>query len=607
MKTLDRITDRARSLAQLSLLPRRFHSVLNGYKIFQRVDGNKPEYYFSFFYAQQMYNKGYMPYRFMCCSAGINLLHFLEKVYEEEDPKNYRSKVSKIITLCNELFQSTVIEFPNDYYLENNKMRYLIKVLPFDKFYIIFKNIYAKMIRKNNIEDTNCEAILDLHDFLINLPKIRENDNPQELFDIILRVISYNKTLATEILPYINYQKIRKAANSNEMLRFISKVVAARNGYTTSLEQAAERMFYGSLTELQNFETSEEQTEEQKKLIDIERNTCSFSKNIAIISSIGRETGCCFRKGGEAGRLLEPAIKSPLAGILHGYIPFRWFSFVWEMVTYDSDENMFWKNIVLDNVESKGRISMTHWQKIMDIIKSANYKNYLCGTLRNDVSFDTVDMEETVIKRPYALIGYENKFNPIYDDSKYLYTLHTNANHSNDVKLRRMNYSDLLRCGYIERIIYGEKSDNEFIKKKNIAETPSFILDSDFAIYGYIVTSVRQASDPNLQEIINVIPAAINLEDKFLYIDDVFCLNYQACKKTFRIIMEKIAQFCKDNNIVKVIASTNKYSDSLLMKLVKDYGLEVLHGINFNIESEMIEVIQKPNPQYKPTSVEILI
>ena len=350
-----------------------------------------------------LYDKGYLPRPEYCCQEGVNTIIFLEGAFKKPgEPRIPKRRVNRFIELMESIFAyMTDSSARADRYLENMRHRDLITTLGYERSYGLFK-----CLRDNQIKENGGHCVvsgpLDVHDFVSNLPAIHDYDDPESLYSAIMRTLKYRPENAMKVLQYLNYKKVREAKNLASAMQHIAIVRAARGGISRKMEATA----YAAVARVTPAD-----------------EWCSFSKRADVVATVGADTNCCFTKGGAASRLLEPAMRSPIAGILHGHKPSRWFSFVWEIVV--KEDGMFWKCLVLDNVEARGTIQQEYWEnKIVPRLAGLDYRRVYCGTIRNDVEFSELTKGMYVPggepQKPYSLTKYENCFSSSIDDSKKL-------------------------------------------------------------------------------------------------------------------------------------------------------------------------------------------
>jgi hypothetical protein len=481
-----------------------------------------------------LYNFGFPILPNYCNKKGIHAIDILFRIFKEKkDVLKYIEHVEK----CNDIGSF-------ERYLDDKNLRELVKLLKTRTFKFL---------------DAFSRSKYSFHNFCSNLPKVNPQDDPDEIASFLSKLLKYNFENVLEILPYMNYKKVRFAKNLGIATKHIKVVKAARSGFKSGSEKPA-------FMELQKIKS------------DLQVN---FTKEPAIVSTIGNDTGCCFRHGGVAQSLLKPALESPISGILEGRLNhIRWFSFVWEIV--EMDEGIPCKSLVLDNVEAKSRIEDGGelWARLK---KLRGYRKIYCGYMRNDIIFEE-GITDKKKPKPYSLAGYEGSFDRYgsYDDSRELYTL-CEQEIDNNVNIHLMNPGDLHRCKYIEKKLYSVP-DGEFLDIK-INKSPSFIWESKTCIYGYLTTEIKyyQTVESSLYDYPN--RKTINGKDYYkvkrkekegeylevLFINDIFLMNYKSIKRSLSEVINVLDDFCKQKGIKIISASFNKFSKPFL-KRIKDLG-----------------------------------
>ena len=506
--------------------------------------------------------------------SGLETIQFLQETFGS------KKKVLQYISA----FENTSDKSSFERYLKNKNFRNLIILLGFNRMIELLRILSDRKI--------------SIHNYISNLGKIKLDDDPEDVFQFLKKITrDYSESNLNVVTNYLNYKKVRHAKNIEEMMKHIEFVEASKR--LKGIVGSKEHPSFMHLNDL-NFEN---------------RDIINFTKSKEVISTIGRETFCCFRRGGAAEALMIPAQKSPIAGILEGRIENnRWFSLVWEMVEIENGE--FRKTLILDNIEASGRIS--NGKILWDALKNlGKYSHIYCGSLRNDIEFEQEVIDKGTKPKQSQLVGYESNFNRYgaYDDSRNLYTIHENTPDLN-VKLRRMNLGDLHRVKYIEKFMYGTKADPDFLKI-NISESPNYILDSNTHIYGYLATRLKfyksdieeyeQGKDLSRKELREIIKK--NEEDgkekyhgitKVLYIEDLVILPYRKCILALNDIISDITEWAKKEEIDVVAANTNEYSRGFI-KRIKKAGFEYYEQKDIgSFESNRIRTVRS---DLEPVSV----
>lgn len=486
-------------------------------------------------YAPDVYYKSY------------HLFNKLEKLFGD------KKKVMKYISI----FEQTTDKSDFERFIESKRYERLITLLGYQKIITLIKKI--------------ADLKISFHNFISNLPNIYLDSDPDSIFNFLMKILDYSETNMLDVLNYMNFKNVLHAKNYATMAKHIELVKCSRGGIGGS------KTFEGHLV---------------LNDILIDNDSFAFSKDRNIIYTIGSETNCCFRKGGVAQSLLKPALKSPISGIFHGnFNKIRWFSFIWEIVEFNKDSNLFEINLVLDNVEARRVLTKEDFNNMMDSLRELGYKRIYCGYNRNDLPNFNESILSTIKEKPYSLISYEKEFESygVYDDSKSLYTL-INNKEDVDVVLTRMNKGDLHRSAYIEKLIWGSNSDNDY-KSIDVSKSPSYIIKSKTNIYGYLTTRIKyfkesdtayeQGSDLTSSEKNEVKKNNIdNNRDKLsgikkvLYIEDIFFLKYKSCILSIKDIINDIVNWCKDNGVSIISGNSNDNSRPFIKRIKEFEGIE---------------------------------
>jgi hypothetical protein len=530
--------------------------------------------------------------------------------------KNIFDKYGKndAIKLIRSLLELSALDLvsPHEATMVDNKAWQFVKAVGIKDAIRIFKVAHIKKI--------------NMHNVFSNMPKkyyFGLKYTEKEFADRMIEMISkYSEENYLQLLQFINFAKIREAKTLKDAIEHIRTVKTAKMGYS----QAKVAKAFTELTKI-----------EGAALIE-------FTKDPIVVGSIGHETLCCFRSDGLAKSLLEPAIKSPISGIIHGFIPVRWFSFVWEMVTMDEIDvparprfdlrrtidvteelreepldvipphkiMVFNKNLVLDNIEAKATVKKSYVEKILKYLSDLDYSKIHCGTLRNDAEFpeELVDSSEP---KPYSLVKYERNFERYgsYDDSKNLYTLNEKKVDTTAI-LRLMNPGDLHRCKYVEKIVYANHQDQDFFKI-NVEKSPSFIFESSTSIFGYLTTNIYYLWKDDEGKVIKKEKTKNKLSDngapedqiqEVLYIEDLFIVrNSRRCLENLPHAFSYLQDFCSKYNIKYISADVNGRSENF----IKRFEIEGLKFIKWN-EVEFGSISRYDKLKYLlPTSVEVVL
>jgi hypothetical protein len=524
-----------------------------------------------------LYEKGYPIWKEYASKTGIVKLDKLEEWFGNKKQVN---KFVKLLLSYNDAIkpekrgpsQGQTMAIPNignsEYHFTIKNFAHLIRLLEYDRITKLIRMIIAKRV--------------DFHEWIANLPRIHKDDSPETVFQILKRFMKFNKETRYEMMSFMNYKKIREAKNANEAMKHVRVVKMARNKMSKSDIVPANM----SICDLFNGDRDDDlEYVDQSKILQ-------FSKDPIIVGSIGQETHCCFRKGGLAASLLAPALKSPISGIIHGYRPNRWFSFIWEMVV--EEDGVFKKNLVLDNIEATKRLPVDFYNSLAEQISTTQYSRVYLGTSRNDIELpsevtqgrietdhdddnDHSNLTGNTIKKPVHMIGYESNFKKYssYDDSSNLYTL-IKQEDDVDVIVHPMTPGDLHRCKYIEQDIYAQESeaDVDFLKI-NVKASPSYVWESKTAIYGYFATRLKwywdtweryeQNEDISLSEFRkkvkenkeNELPPTTGMV-KVLYLEDIFLLPNRDLKVSLKEVFDHLIAWCHKHSITNISGSMNE-------------------------------------------------
>ena len=424
---------------------------------------------------------------------------------------------------------------------------------------------------------------IDLHDFIQNLShriydRMDDDKNyHKEVYNFIKR--TYKSADFFKYIQYINYSKVRNADNLKNAMLHIHKVENAKNSLTYSNEIESE-MF-----------------------INIKGNNEEIyhTKAEGEISTIGNRTNCCFHAGGAARSLLKPAIESPIAGIITGKLNYStWFSFVWEIVEYNPERRVFEVNLILDNIEAVKQLDFDSWVMLYKWLENnTNYKKIYLGTVRNDVAYnifksrDPIDESEYLRAypekakyrissssklRPQQLINYESNFTRYgtFDDSKNIHTVMENDNNIiKNVKVEIMTRGWQSRIKYMEKYIWADNHDNDFMKIKP-NNSPSYVIynSDDNSLLGYMITRIIKYDVKNDKLLFdykfksNITEDTDNYKD-VLYIEDIYLPSNSFIGKAMAMVIDNLSSFVKENNIEYSSASTISYSSPFRKRLEK--------------------------------------
>ena len=479
------------------------------------------------------------------------------------------------------------------YQYKHNCFTNIIVKLGYDKASAFFTKMYDRNevllsdISFENSNDPKYDNLFDLHDFNNALPsRINpKNENSQkfidELFEFLMKVIEWNRSEFIKVLSFINYYHVRCGNNKDEILRYIEIVNAAKGGFNNGGNDNVEKIINYHML----FKYGKDNFNDYRERV-------IFSKIPADVNTIGQKTACCFKPGGLAKSLLKPAIMSPISGIIYGSYENRqvWFCFVWEIVEYNSETHEYEMNLVLDNLEANKTLRREDFKDLIKYLEeNTTYRKIYLGDSRNDIASgfkQDIPGGSTTYKRPYTLINYEKNFASYgYDDSTHLLTVVDRKTHNNKVILSRMDYSDLHRAQYVERIVWDKDSDKDF--KTIDLKAPSYFIHNENCIFGYVANrllKMRKSDKKIYFDIKDYRAEKRELEDKFnpddyediLYFDDIFLIADPTVKSTIQYITEDLIKFVKENNIKYYSASFNHFSKKFKevidqhLKFVKD-------------------------------------
>jgi hypothetical protein len=227
--------------------------------------------------------------------------------------------------------------------------------------------------------------------------------------------------------------------------------------------------------------------------------------------------------------------------------------------------------------------------------------------LKSDENADIMDYN--IKDNPAPVITYNAPHSNVKKKMTVGVATHMFNQISLDVTLRRMNPGDLHRCKYIEKMVY-PTPDPDFIKH-NVLRSPSLIMESPHAIYGYLLTSIHwlpitvnltRPATEWFKLAKESIPKVADRSKfvKVLYIDDLWCISYIKCIMAFKEAMPYIAEWCKLNGINIVVGSTNRFSEGLANKL-QAFGLRFEENAEGAGEGVRFNTIKK----YTPTSLTV--
>lgn len=530
---------------------------------------------------KRLNERGYIVRKTLVEMDLVDTLFFLEDIYKNK--KKALKMINKILALEDCGVAETTLGFGErcDTRLRKN---YILR--DYFKFfnYIQMSNILGFLKEKN----------YSFHNIVSNLSKFanhnisEENKDTfrEEAYNFLVKILSeFSFNNIVLVIGYINYAKVRNAKTLDDMINHINKIGASKRGIIDSKAVPSCMLIKMPYHDDRVF----------------------FSKTADEINTIGSRTHCCFRKGGAAESLLKPALYSPIAGILTGnFNGATWFAFVWEIVEYVPELNTFSISLILDNIESSKTLDQYQFDYLVSKLKELNkYYNIYVGYLRNDIPTLPENIKSTLKDRYRRLVAYEKEFARYgsYDDSAKVYTLFNNTP-KKEIVIKRMDNGDLHRSKYVEDIVWGENSDNEFLTIKT-NQSPSYVIGNDNFIFGYLTTRFHYrlketgeifTTKSKRDYIIKESEGKITKEDfdKILYFEDIFVPNNIKLMKCLKLIADDLKEYMELHQIKYYSASFNEYSKPF-QKRFKDY--EFIHDDRFDISNPLKPVedyVKKP-------------
>ena len=366
----------------------------------------------------------------------LTLGHIQNKQYESyfNTPKEYDRFMKALLDLD--------INFKYDL-INTNKFKIFNNIVGIDQSIVLFNKLRERKI--------------SLHNFLSNVPNTIKYPALWKKF--LGRLITYTieESVMYHILSVSNYKRILNAPNKEKLLNEFAFIETHKKLYNDDDYVSESYML------LNDFNCGE---------------FLSFTKNSNIITSVGGETLCCFRKGGVGESVMLISLKSPIAGIIHGSKSdrTRWFAYVWEMVEYNKTTKLFEINLILDNIEANRTLDADDFKIIQTSLKEYNkYAKVYLGYLRNDI-----DIPQSIIntkkKKPFTIpyFGREVHKYAAYDDSREIYTLSKNDYAEKEATRKAINIGDYHRLKYIidyedsiDGIVLSDTIKGLFVDKEN--------------------------------------------------------------------------------------------------------------------------------------------
>lgn len=349
----------------------------------------------------------------------------------------------------------------------------------------IFLDKSVPFVKKIEVINLLAEKQISCHNFFSNVPA--NILYPELWFKLIFRVLNYSMDTNTiyRILMFSNYKRVLTAKNKDELIKEVEFLETNRSLYSNDDSASVSHMLLTNIPDDNDF--------------------LSFSKNTSIITSIGKDTLCCFRKNGVGEPLMFIALKSPIAAIIWGIEDTnnKWFSYTWEMLEYNEEKNVFEIQLILDNIEAQRMLSVDSFYRIKRDLKEYNkYNKVYLGYCRNDIEIprDVINTKKTKLYT-IPFYGKEVRKYQTYDDSKYIYTVLDRKLPSDKYEKRILNLGDFHRIQYIlneqnnlkEKLFITEEDNllkhtrinRKFDINKNLDMEKSFIECNDYAIKSF--------------------------------------------------------------------------------------------------------------------------
>lgn len=431
---------------------------------------------------------------------------------------------------------------------------------------------------------------VSVHEVCNGLPrKVRRGADPDELLDYAIRAVSMTLPNMKIALSMINYAKARAAAGIAGIVAHSQVVSAARARSSSGIPSATaspedipipgEAVFGGVRV--------------------------SFTKDPLVVTTVGRETGCCFSAGGVAAGLMRAAISSPVAGVIHGDRPCRWFSFVWEIV--EEIDGVPSLCLILDNLEASRMIGPRDSGFLAEWAGSlvGTYRRVYLGTQRNDVGFpDQAGLVATERDRPAPGIpGHEKLFLGPYDDSRRVWTLaDLPPPPPGTARLSLATPRDLTLSKYLEREVYGFVDDAGDRGMRTVA-SPSFVLLDGPRLLGYLRTFVAKfrAGDDwaDMGKAIRKREPSAEDDVSVLYVDDVVWSPHRASRRALLSAFDHLREWCRGKGVTRVSFNPNGFSRPLTKRVPDWMELRLTSGLEPFRSKRM-----PADPRWAPTGFE---
>lgn len=305
------------------------------------------------------------------------------------------------------------------------------------------------------------------HNFISNVP--RNVKYPEKWGKFVNRILDYSITEDTiyKLLVYSNYSRLLDSSNKTELLNELAYLETTKS---LSVNNDSAQSPYMLIKDLDK------------------GRFLKFSKSSSIITSIGSETLCCFKKGGVGESVMMISLKSPIAGIIYGDKMDRtkWFAYVWEMVEYNPNTKCFDVQLILDNIECNRKLTREDYYIIKDSIDETGlYSKVYLGYLRNDIDLPMHEIGASKKEKPSHIPFFDKEVSRYsYDDSKYIYTVLDrgveNVDYENDFEKCRIDLGDFHRLHYLIKYkgeVGGQLTVDENNKLFTVKFTKGFKLD----------------------------------------------------------------------------------------------------------------------------------
>jgi hypothetical protein len=208
------------------------------------------------------------------------------------------------------------------------------------------------------------------------------------------------------------------------------------------------------------------------------------------------------------------------------------------------------KTLVLDSVECMGRIrdGRPLWEALREL---GAYRTIYTGTATDSIDLPSwVDRSKTRSRQSF-LVGYESNFNRYNGDSRNLITL-LQRDPDTTATLRRMGPGDLHRAKYLEKWAYGPEVYAAFIKV-DVRKSPSYVIDSETNIWGYLVTSLHKDAKDG--------------ESLVLEFDDMFVAPCRRAVASLAYAFEDLDRWAREAGISRMKGNFNEHSEPFVARM----------------------------------------